>query len=371
MTTEAAHGLSWEQALAWRMGRQHLVARAAPADFLRVVGEICGLHAQVMSSAELSLWARIDGLVGDEVQEALWQHRSLVKLWAMRGTLHLLPAAELGTWLAAIGTYTHYGNTYSDMDVLSEAVSSALDGRILTREELALAVERSTGNPQFGEWVRFSWGSYLKATTFRGLLCFASSENGRIRFTSPQDWVPGQLDRPDPAEALRAVTRRFLAAYAPFTAEDLARWWAGGAGPGKGARLLAALGEDAVEIEVAGQRAWALATDVPELTAAELPNVARLLPAFDPWVIGASRSNPVSLDPRYKARVYRAQGWISPVVLVNGRMLGVWRHERKGRRLLLTIQPFDNLPAWARPQVEAEAERLAAFLDCTLELSWA
>ena len=47
-----------------------------------------------MSSAELSLWARIDGLERGAVQEAVWEHRSLVKLWAMRGTLHLMPAAE-------------------------------------------------------------------------------------------------------------------------------------------------------------------------------------------------------------------------------------------------------------------------------------
>src|SRR3954454_1040577 len=131
---ESALALSWAQARAWRMARHHLVERAAPGELMRVVSDICGLHAQLMSSAELSLWARIDGLAPDAVGEALWQERSLVKLWAMRGTPHLLPAVELGLWLAAIGTYTHYGNTYSDMDVLSEAVSRALDGRVLTRE---------------------------------------------------------------------------------------------------------------------------------------------------------------------------------------------------------------------------------------------
>jgi hypothetical protein len=97
---------SWQQTLAWRMERHHLVERAAPSDLVRVVREICGLHAQLMSSAELSRWARIDGLERDAVHEALWRHRALVKLWAMRGTLHLLPAAELGVWLSALGTQT-------------------------------------------------------------------------------------------------------------------------------------------------------------------------------------------------------------------------------------------------------------------------
>jgi Winged helix DNA-binding domain len=99
-----------------------------------------------MSSAELSLWARIDGLERDAVHETLWKRRALVKLWAMRGTLHLLPSAELGVWLSALGTYTNRGNTgHAATDVLAEAVGRALESRFLTRQELALAVEQITG----------------------------------------------------------------------------------------------------------------------------------------------------------------------------------------------------------------------------------
>jgi hypothetical protein len=52
---------------------------------LEVAAAICGLHAQLMSSAELTLWARVAGLEPDAVQRALWNDRSLVKTWAMRG----------------------------------------------------------------------------------------------------------------------------------------------------------------------------------------------------------------------------------------------------------------------------------------------
>jgi hypothetical protein len=360
--------VTWKRALAWRLERHHLVQRAARSELVRVVRDICGLHAQLMSSAELSLSARIDGLEPDAVQEAVWEHRSLVKLWAMRGTLHLMPAAELGVWVSALGTYTNRGMTgHPEIDVLTEAVARALEGRVLSREELALAVEQITGAPEFGEYVRSSWGSYLKPASFRGGLCFAQSDDGRVRFTTPASWVPGGIDMPDSDEALREVTRRFLAAYAPATAEDLALWW-GGFGPARGRRMLQALGDEAVEVDVESERAWVLARDVPELAVAKAGNTARLLPAFDPWVVGASRRGAALLEPRHKARVYRPQGWISPVLLVNGRMLGVWKHARKGSRLLIEIDPFGPLPAWARTQLTSEAERLAAFLDRRLEL---
>ena len=365
MLRRGVHRLSWEQALAWRMERHRLVERAAPPDLIRVVGEIGGLHAQLMSSAELSLWARIHGLERDAVQEMLWKHRELVKLWAIRGTLYLLPSAELGMWLSAFGTYTKFGNQHPATDVFADAVGHALEGRQLTREELALEVEQITGSQLLGGRVRFSWGSYLKAASFRGLICFAPSEGVHVRFTTPATYVSGEIDQPDSAHALREVTRRFLSAYAPLTAEDLGRWWSG-VGPRQGARMLEALGEEAVEVDVEGERAWVLARDVREMASAKSPNAARLLPAFDPWVIGASRRATALLDPGHKARIYRGQGWISPVLLVNGRMVGVWRHARKGRRLVVEIEPFGRLPAWARSQLEAEAERLAAFLDCEL-----
>jgi hypothetical protein len=351
------------------MERHHLVERAAPSDLVRVTGDICGLHAQVMSSAEMSLWARIDGLERDAVHEALWTRRALVKLWAMRGTLHLLPSAELGVWLSALGTYTNRGMTgHPEIDLLTEAVGRALDGRALTREELALAVEQITGEPSFGEYVRFSWGSYLKVASFRGLVCFAPSKGANVRFTTPATWLPGEINRPESVDALADITRRFLGAYAPATVEELTRWWLGPPMPRRGARLLAALGGEAVEVDVEGQRAWALARDVRGMTLATSPDVARLLPAFDPWVIGSARRAPL-LAPKHLARIYRAQGWISPVLLVNGRIVGVWRHARKGRRLVVEMEPFSRLPTWARAQLEAEAERLAEFLGGDLVLS--
>lgn len=74
----------------------------------------------------------------------------------------------------------------------------------------------------------------------------------------------------------------------------------------------------------------------------------------------------------FKARVYRPQGWLSPVLLVGGRMEGVWRQEVKGRPVQVTIEPFAGPPAaWARRAAEAEAERLAACAGGQLELRWA
>jgi len=372
--------LGWDHVAAWRLRRHHLDARQPRRRALDVVAEIGGLHAQVMSSAELTLWARVDDLEPDAVRRALWEERSLVKTWAMRGTLHLLPGAELPLWRAALSTrggyfrpvwLRNFGVTHQELERLIDAVAEALDGRMLTREELAGEVARLTGSPELGEKVRGSWGALLKPAAQHGQLCFAPSDGQRVRFTRPDRWL-GQWREHDPDSAVLEVARRFLAASGPVTREDYARWW-GGEAPA-GGQVLARLGDEVVPVEVDGTDAWLLAVHAEEIAGAAGPAEAppvRLLPAFDQYVVTASRHADHLLPGPFKDRVYRPQGWLSPVLLVDGRMWGVWRHEVKGRKVRVSIEPFVKLPASTRRAAEGEAERLAAHLDGTLDLTWA
>jgi hypothetical protein len=112
--------IGWPEVLALRLRRQHLAARAPRAQALSVISDIAGLHAQLAASAELTLWARVAELEPGAVSRALWERRTLVKTWAMRGTLHLLPADELPLWVAAqsqlkprhhVGSWLWFGMT--------------------------------------------------------------------------------------------------------------------------------------------------------------------------------------------------------------------------------------------------------------------
>ncbi|HXM41757.1 MAG TPA: crosslink repair DNA glycosylase YcaQ family protein, partial [Bryobacteraceae bacterium] len=74
----------------------------------------------------------------------------------------------------------------------------------------------------------------------------------------------------------------------------------------------------------------------------------RLLPGFDQYVVAASCHAERLLPGNFRRRVYRPQGLISPVLLVNGRMGGTWRHEIKGSRIEVAIEPFVEAPVWVR-----------------------
>jgi hypothetical protein len=246
----------------------------------------------------------------------------------------------------------------------------ALDGSVMTREELAKDVGRITGCRKFAaKLAEGSWGTILKPAAFRGHLCFGPSRGQLVCFTRPGSWLKEQSAALDPQTATGMVARRFLAAYGPATCHDLARWW-GGSGVSTARQWIAALGEEVSLIDLEGTQAWMLAADVQEIRDFQEKQSARLLPAFDQYVVAASRHAERLLPGNFRSRVYRPQGWISPVLLVNGHMEGTWRHTLKGNRIEVVIEPFVKVPQWARRGAEQEAGRLADFFASTLQLKW-
>lgn len=377
--------LTSARAAAWRMHRHYLDGRAPAGEMLAVASRLCGLHAQLMSSAELTVWARVEGIDRPAVQRALWHERTLVKTWAMRGTLHLLPSAELPLWHAVLGASRRYvrpaawkkyfGISMRQLEQLTHAIGKALEGRLLTREELAVEAARLAGMKSFaGKIAESSWGMVLKPAAFSGLLCFGPSQSQRVRFTRPDTWLASagisrvKMNAPT---ATAEVARRFLAAYGPATVRDLGRWWNGG-GVVMARQWIAALGEAAASVEVDGEQAWMLESDLRELRELPPAKSVRLLPAFDQLTVAAScyveRLLPRGIP---RSRVFRPQGWISQVLLVDGQIRGVWKHETKGSRIAVTIEPFIELPPRVRRAAGAEAERLGEFLGGAVEVRYA
>jgi hypothetical protein len=88
----------------------------------------------------------------------------------------------------------------------------------------------------------------------------------------------------------------------------------------------------------------------------------RLLPAFAPYLPAHSVKDHL-VEPRHYKRVYRNQGWLSPVVLINGEIAGTWSHRISRGRLEVDLQPFTRLTSEARQQIEEEITRLAEFLQ--------
>ena len=132
-------------------------------------------------------------------------------------------------------------------------------------------------------------------------------------------------------------------------------------------RAVAALGDELVELDVEGTRGWVTPAGAAAVAAAEPSRVVRLLPGFDPYVVGALRQLDRLLPAAgLRSAVSRTSGWISPVLLDGGRVAGTWTQDLTGGRLAVTVTRFGRLRPGIEEAAEAEAARWAAYADAPL-----
>lgn len=328
---------------------------------------VAGLHAQLLSSAQLSAWARTN-VRADDVLRALWNDRTLAKTWAMRGTLHLLPAEDVSLYTAARGTdqyrkphwLNYHGLKERDLDALIDAVATVLDDRCLTRRELAAAVAGRVAD-RVRATLQSSWGEFLKPAAFAGVLCFGPSKGQEVTFVRPDQWLASWRQWPQD-QARSEVLRRYLHAHAPSTRTDFA-WWLG-IQPGAARVPWDSIQDDLVHV---GSQRWMLSEDEASFGARARVDRVRLLPAFDPYLLGHKDRGHI-VDAADAGRIYRKQAWISPTVIVDGRAVAVWSHARTGPRVVVEVEPFRPLAGDVKAWIADEAASVARFLGGEADL---
>ncbi len=358
--------LTWNRVFAWRMRRQFL-DRPLGIDAIDVVRRLCGVQAQVASSAALAVAVRRPSPVRGDLAQAL-SDRRLVKTWAMRGTLHVLPAEDAAAYLSLLAATKAWESAawqrafvdLAQLARITEAACAALDGTVLSREELTAEIVNRTGDPSLGEQLSSGWGAVLKPLAWQGYLCHGPSQGTRVSFTRPDTWLAGWQGLPDPAEAARTVIPAYLAAHGPASIEAFDQWLCRG-------RSKKALLRDAatalvesgklVKVEVGGMPAYARACDADGIATALPFSEVRLLPAFDQYVLGAGTNNAQLIPAHRRQLISRAAGWISPVVVAEGLVAGTWDVEGTTMQVVL----FKESGEVPYAEIEAEAARISTF----------
>jgi hypothetical protein len=293
----------------------------------------------------------------------------LIKTWAMRGALHLLTPEEGGAFLSLMAAgrswerpawSRYFGMTPERIERLRGAVRHALDGKVLTREELVHAVTRQPGLEDVGEALRSSWGTLFKPLAWQGDLCFGPNQGNRATFMLPEAASPRWSGLPDPVEAAPIAIGIYLGAYGPASMDAFGNWLSGGwFGKRRLRALFDALGEQLAEVDVDGERALMLVEHIDELTSARPTKAVRLLGGFDQYVLGPGTGDGHVVPPARRAAISRQAGWISPVVVVGGVVSGTW--ELDGAEARITW--FGEAGKPPRRALENEVARLSAILD--------
>lgn len=317
--------LDQHQVMRHVLKKQQLAPENAGTDLLAAVEDMVGLHGTSPTTPYLSLHARMHTFMRADLDCELYERRSLIRLKVMRGTVFVLPHAIAPVAYAATQAMVvkrdrrHLGLDPAVYETLAPAVLQALVGRSLTLAELRVAV-----------------GSDRDLAAVVTLLC----DEGRLVRDRPtgswrsatfsyrlwQEVLPEvDLAAYEKEEAIRALVRRYLAAYGPATLSDAA-WWTGlGVSPVR--RAAQQLGDEVVEVTVNGlpDRLLMMRDDLAALQTTppmEGPCVA-VLPELDPLIMGYKERDRY-LQPRNRGLVFDRGGNATSTILVDGLIVGVW-----------------------------------------------
>lgn len=322
-----------------RHGLEPRTADAVPQTVDRVVA----IRAWPAASAEAVVRARRSSGSAGNIDSAI-SAGSLIKSYAFRGGAYVFTPETGADVLAARRMSQAWesprfqrqaGFVLNDWKPLRAAMRDILAEAPRTRQEISSALGESAA---LGSLAAAAMGAgadaLYKPLHWWGDISFGPDRDGQTTFQLRSD----ASCPPDPLDDFEAdvigarVVRDYVRAYAPVTWENLRYWLTEGLSVPRRvvSRWLSANMDELVEVESAGSTAYVLRGDFDALREARVSNVVRLLPGFDPWVMGPGTADSRIIDPQSRAEASKG----SNLVLVGGRAVGTWR--RRGTEVHIT-----------------------------------
>jgi hypothetical protein len=362
-----------------RLTRRHFLSDGSRArDPVEVAGGLVGLHAT--DPATVFLAARARGVDPADLERALYEDRSVLRMIGMRRTLFILPL-ELAAVVKAGCTESiaeaqrrRYAKLIEEGGITSDGLAWLEDAGEATLEAIesrgrAYAAELSAEVPQLRERLVYGegkkWAGRIAMTTWVLFLLAAEGRivRGRPRgaWTSSQwswsptdSWLKAPLPKLEPEAARAELASRWLAAYGPAGVADL-RWWSGW-NLTQTRSALDTIG--AVEIDLDGTPGVVLPDDLE--SEPELEPRAALLPSLDPTVMGWKERGWYLGE--HAPALFDRNGNAGPTVWWNGRIVGGWAARKDGE---IVFRLLEDIGTDAVQAIEAEAAGLEAWLGET------
>jgi hypothetical protein len=343
---------------------QQRIGNGQPAQPGDVVAALGLVQAQDYLGALWAVGLRLPGAREADIERALAE-RQFVRTWPARGTLHFVAAADV-RWVLGLlgprqmaqsaGRVRQLGLDDATFARSREAALRALKGgRSLTREAMYQMLEAARVSTDGQRGIHI-----LGRLAQMGVLCFGPREGKQQTFTLLDEWVP-PAPKVARAQALAELVRRYFTGHGPATVADFV-WWSGLTTADTRVGLELAQPHLATA-EIDGQTYWQSAAASAQPARGSVPE-ACLLPAFDEYLVGYKDRSAV-LDPQYARATNNGGGILSPVIVVDGQVLGTWKRTLKKDTVLIA-------PAWFTPPKKAQRAALAlaaqhygAFLGLT------
>jgi len=325
-----------------------------------VARAIAGGQAQDQYAGSLTFRSRSRRLTAADVDHARTSERSLLRTWAMRMTIHLIPTDDAG-WMLPL--FEPAIEKWSRRRLKQLGVRAATQDKAIRVVAWALEKEGQLTRPEAYERIAAA-GIELNTqtrmhialtTVTSGIACLGPDKGKTTCLVLREDWL-GKLPRFDRQAALAELARRYLRAFGPATERDFAYW--SGLGLGEVRTGLGGIAGELTESRLGEETMLSLKGDRGRLPPT---GQVRLLGAFDTYMLGY-RSRDFAVPPEHVPAVKEGGGgWIRPVIVRDGVVIGGWRYMRKGARIEVALNSAESLPAAVRKAIDAEVADIGRF----------
>jgi len=357
--------------------KHHLLCKAKKNEIEKVVSDVCGLHAQLPLTPYISLWNRVEGFERSMLDEALYKAKTLVKIWCMRGTLHVIPSNDLPIYNKALKKmwFKQHGHLKDRPDWLSieeieniiyPHILEALSDKPLKRKELTTkmcSLLKDKSKPY--ETLFSAWGGILKETCYEGLTVHAQPQGAESYFARLDKWLPNlNLDMLDEEQAKEKLLLKYLSGYGPASIQDFAYW--SGLMTSDARKTLENLASELEEVKIEGVKGqlWMQKKDYKALMEIDLDEKSpiHLLPKFDSFVLG-NKDRTRIIQREFMKQVFRPKiGDVAATILVNDDIAGTWRHKKTKNSVAVSILPFQKLKKEDLKEIKSAAEDFRQFI---------
>jgi hypothetical protein len=339
---------------------RQLLLRRAKMSACDAVEHLAGLQAQAPFPPYYALWSRLHGFRPAELA-ALLESRRVVRIALMRGTVHLVTAADALAWRPVVqGLYERDLKTNTQH---AKALAALDHAEVASAARELLATSALSGTA-LGATLARRWDVPPASLTHlaRARLPLVQTppraiwgKAGQTTYACLDDWVGKPLSPPSPA----SLISRYLRAFGPATVADV-QTWAG----------ITRLGEVAASMELKRYRGpdGRELLDLPELTVPDedVPAPPRLLGPFDQTILSYADRTRVISDP-YRKRVITHNGLVKGTLLVDGQVRGFWEITKSKKAAIVELSPFEELPKRDLAALESTAGRLLGWAEPAAE----
>ncbi len=318
--------------------KQHLTQNAKIDDILQITDDLCGLHSTELTTSYLSLFARTNNFIKNDLENELYLIKNLARIRGMRRTIFIetknfIPIVYAATSNIISKSFEKFMEfhkiTLKEYQDISQNILKLLKEKELSASEIRKEMNSKSNIPAIIQ-VMCNYGLLIRGKPIKDW------KDRRNKYVAFGDYFPNlNLTKFDENEAIQLLVENYIKTYGPVSENDIS-WWTG-LTKTKIRNALSAIDSKLIKVKITNikQQFLMFEEDIDQID--NLPNSQKqtlnILPRLDPYPMGYKNRERYIGAKNYNL-IFDRSGNITSTIFLDGIAVGVWDLEDKPEPIL-------------------------------------